>query len=307
MELSPELRRAFLASVELEEEAERFAETEALRVAYETLAMRGEPVPAGSVPSGAGAPPSVGVFRPAYGVRGGAGRVPTELGVLEPQAPQFTSNDQAFVVGSGTVSFTKSLPADQRADVMDSTLFAQLAANKKYDWEVEPDAWYAYYCKVLNYAGWVVTGMGVSTLSAKGISQTVEQEIIAVIQAALGQAMSAVALVAKTLKALTDATRNGPALTLFRQRSEKYQTANCQIAIATGEGETASLAFAGFRLDFTVQVVQVLFFTFTSKQARLRQNYRTYVLNSSAYASVKEDIQRRIQVLRQRLMAEIEL
>ena len=307
MELSAESRRAFIASVELEETDETVPGSAAFTVAAsETLAMMRKALPAGAVPLGAGtAPASAGSFRPS--VAGGGGAAPAPLATLQPQPPEPTSDDQAFVVGSGALSFAKSLPADERDDVMDSTLFAQLAANKKYDWEVNPDAWYAYYWQILNYAGWVVTGMGEGSLTSRDISQTVEQEIIAVIQAALGGIASAAALVARTLKALSDAARNGPAITLFRRRSEKYQTANCQIALAAGDGEIANLTFAGFRLDFTVQVVQVLFFTFTSKQARLRQNYRSFALNPKAYAVVKDDIRQRLQTLREGLITEIEL
>lgn len=43
---------------------------------------------------------------------------------------------------------------------MNSTLLAQLAANKKFDRETDTANWYSEYANVLETVGWVVTSFG---------------------------------------------------------------------------------------------------------------------------------------------------
>ena len=66
--------------------------------------------------------------------------------------------ESADVVDGSTVSFVSGVPALQKADVLNSTLLAQLAANKKYDRENETIEWYHFYTKILENLGWVLQG-----------------------------------------------------------------------------------------------------------------------------------------------------
>ena len=43
-----------------------------------------------------------------------------------------------------------------QSDVINSTLLAQLAANKQYDRQNNVDQWYGYYKTVLEQVGWTV-------------------------------------------------------------------------------------------------------------------------------------------------------
>ena len=62
--------------------------------------------------------------------------------------------DQGFIDGGSLVSFTEKVKRHQREDVLNSTLLAQLAADKKYDRESQTDDWYNFYVQVLIEVGW---------------------------------------------------------------------------------------------------------------------------------------------------------
>ncbi len=64
--------------------------------------------------------------------------------------------EQGFVCGGSTVSFTENLEGQQKIDVLNSTLFAQLVANDRYSREV-PE-WYKEYVHVLGSIGYEMEG-----------------------------------------------------------------------------------------------------------------------------------------------------
>ena len=70
----------------------------------------------------------------------------------------------AMVVAGSTVSFLPGMTKQQQEDVLDSTLLAQLAANKKHDREKQTDAWYQTYAEVLGNIGWVIKKLFISRI-----------------------------------------------------------------------------------------------------------------------------------------------
>lgn len=61
---------------------------------------------------------------------------------------------RAYVAAASVVAFADGVFAQQREDLLNSTLMAQLAANRKYDREKEAVNWYRYYRSILQNLGW---------------------------------------------------------------------------------------------------------------------------------------------------------
>lgn len=72
--------------------------------------------------------------------------------------PFHVGKGQRYVSDGSLVSFVSSLTGEQKQDVLDSSLLAQLAANKKYDRESDTDKWYKEYTNVMQMLGWVMQG-----------------------------------------------------------------------------------------------------------------------------------------------------
>jgi hypothetical protein len=78
------------------------------------------------------------------------------LPIAEPQKYEdLTAATDVVQVNLGSLcSFSEKLSAQNREDVMNSTLFAQLAANKEHDRFLKPKDWYKTYFDVLGMMGW---------------------------------------------------------------------------------------------------------------------------------------------------------
>src|ERR1043166_957342 len=85
----------------------------------------------------------------------GSGRLwrPGQNAALEERdKPQAAS---ANVDAASLVTFTDGVSGQQKEDVLNSTLLAQLAANRKHDRERDTVGWYGLYRTVLEQGGWI--------------------------------------------------------------------------------------------------------------------------------------------------------
>src|SRR5262245_6559739 len=82
------------------------------------------------------------------------------------KAPRFAfdaARDQATVVGSDVVSFVKGVPPEQRSDITNASLLAQLVAKRivaEPKTLKEVTAWYDEYFEVLSRIGFVIRDKG---------------------------------------------------------------------------------------------------------------------------------------------------
>ncbi len=75
---------------------------------------------------------------------------------------------EGYVVTGSVVAFTEELSGQDKADVLNTLLIAQLAADVKFKREVETEDRYAYYTKVLGNLGFVIQGFQFSKYEASG-------------------------------------------------------------------------------------------------------------------------------------------
>lgn len=64
---------------------------------------------------------------------------------------------QCYVDSGVLVIFPVDTPSLRKEDILDSLLFAQLAADKSYSRETETEDWFGYFEYVLQNIGWVLT------------------------------------------------------------------------------------------------------------------------------------------------------
>ena len=66
------------------------------------------------------------------------------------------NSEQGYVNLGALQSFTANLTAQEKEDILDSILLAQLTASRMYDRETKYTEWYAIYVKALIKLGWMV-------------------------------------------------------------------------------------------------------------------------------------------------------
>ena len=104
---------------------------------------------------------------------------------LEDQVDSATSKQQGSVSGKSVASFTSKLSIVHRSDVLNSTLLAQLAAGKDYNWTTQITEWYKKYIHVLGKIGWVVQDFEFEKYEADSQTLQVSKSIVDIVKAIL--------------------------------------------------------------------------------------------------------------------------
>src|SRR6266851_9757178 len=149
---------------------------------------------------------------------------PETLGELAPgdASPFDAAKQQAAVVGSDVVSFVTETTPEQRQDIVNASLLAQLAASKKV-----PDPqhlkgildWYSAYFDVMSRIGFAVQSKGFAQYVEKADTFEAHEAIIEIVKTALAGAPAAIPLVLKTLESLKNMSQDSPWITIFHRES----------------------------------------------------------------------------------------
>jgi hypothetical protein len=192
---------------------------------------------------------------------------------LEAKPPvKLKSTDaQALVVGSSLVVAAEKVPARVRSDIVNCTLFAQLAASGRISDPSMVNEWYAAYFETLTALGWAQHDSRFEKFESRGTTLETHKSVINVLSTLLGPSAAAVVLVTDTLKALQSMNENSSWITLFDHQSVAVSSARFQVAAAQmGAGGLIEVALVAFELHSKVSLTQVLFFKFKANSTKLR-------------------------------------
>lgn len=206
-----------------------------------------------------------------------------------------SSKDASLVVGSSILSFVKGVTAERREAIVNSSLLAQLAANRAVPDSTKMGDWFKVYFGTLQRIGWVIQGMSMTDYGAKDDNVEAHEAILTVAASLLGTAPAALALVNTTLKALKEMNKDSPWITLFSRQSQHAHTAHFQVGLAE---EDAAGQFWVYLMALEIKarsmITQVLFFKFRHNEATMRHHAGRVSINSSVLAKVGEEIKTKI-------------
>jgi len=208
-------------------------------------------------------------------------------------SPFDAAKQQAAVVGSDVMSFVKKITAEQRKDLVNASLLAQLVANKKVQAPENLDgilAWYKQYFDVMSQIGFAIQSKGFAKYTEKADTFEAHEAIIDVVKAALAGVPGALPLVLKTLESLKSMSEDSPWITLFHRESRSANTARFQLSLADSEPTGSFLNVLAFGLTATANVTQVLFFKFKKNESTLQHNSSKLTINDTVLAAVRDDI-----------------
>ena len=116
----------------------------------------------------------------------------TEIEIAEPRKIKgellkfkaATNGARSGYVNDGSlVSFVAGVDKQFQEDVLNSTLLAQLAANKKFDREQDSRNWYTFYKTVLENVGWTLQGFGFTQFNVSGGSFSCDKAVLEILTA----------------------------------------------------------------------------------------------------------------------------
>ena len=204
------------------------------------------------------------------------------------------AKNQAAVVGADVIAFVKGVTPDQRNDIVNASLLAQLVAKKKVadpKTLTQVKAWYDEYLDVLSRIGFAIQDKGFAEYQESSESFQAHEAILEIAAPLLAGAPGAVALIKTTLEALQKMSSNSPWIALFDRESRSANTARFQVSLVTQDDNGQLLvALAAFGLEAKSQLTQVLFFKFHRNDATLHHHSGKVTVNTQLLGAVRDQI-----------------
>lgn len=193
-----------------------------------------------------------------------------------------------YVDKGALVSFVAGVSAQNQSDVLNSTLLAQLAADKQFNRETQVLDWYGAYTNVLGKIGWTLQGLNWENYSASSTSFTVDKVVLELAAAALTGGEAAV--VAATIEAAKSASSSSGPITLFNQSTHSDSQGNFQVSVCSENDGVVAMKNMAFTFSTSDNVTDVLVFHFASAKTQFRQAAQAQSLNAAVYATVRAAI-----------------
>jgi hypothetical protein len=215
--------------------------------------------------------------------------------------------NQATVVGSSVVSFVTGVAPENRRDIVNCSLLAQLAANKAISNRDDIRAWYKAYFDTLSHLGWVIQERGFAQYRENGDDFEANKAVLSVAAVLFGAAPAALAVVQSTLNAMKSMAV-GPWITIFRRESQSAKAARFQITLVEPTRDNGfTVALMAFELEATAELTQVLFFKFRSSEVTLRHASGRVTIDADILTTVRSAISEKISAYTRNYIADLPL
>jgi hypothetical protein len=217
----------------------------------------------------------------------------TRSGEIEDKPPieLLATEAQSLVVGSGLVVAGENVPIQTREDLINCTLFAQIAAGKNARDPKDVARWYDEYFKALTVIGWAQSDTRFEDYEFTSKNVETHQAIMKVLTVVLGPQAAALVVVKTVFDALQSMNADSPWITLFDRQSKTGRSARFQVATAQLDpGGLLQIALVGFDLKTKASQTQVLFFRWKASSTRLKYAAGKATIFEAALAQQREQI-----------------
>ncbi len=224
----------------------------------------------------------------------------------EPPIQLKATEAQSLVVGSGLIIAAENVPVQTREDLINCTLFAQLAASGAVSSPKNVAAWYDAYFKALTALGWAQSDTQFQDYEFKSMNAEAHKAIMKVIAVLLGPHAVALVVVTTALEALQSMKENSPWITLFDRQSRTEKFARFQVATAQLDSNgLLQIALVAFQLKARSTVTQVLFFKFSSSSTTLKYAAGKATIYEAALADQRDEIAQRLGAYRRAYVGQV--
>lgn len=224
-----------------------------------------------------------------------------DLELAEPPAPLRAlhaeslkgASDQgsAAIDNHGVTCFTGDISGTLKDDVLNSTLLAQLVADKKVPMPggsvtYNVAAWYNAYVDTLKQIGWVVQSSDFSEHHVGGSTFTVQGVVIEILQAIVsGNEILLLTSALDALKKLENTSSN--AATIWKSCVEEDSMGKFQLGTCTEQNGNATLSMGTFYLTGYTSQRHFLWVDMSSSDTHVQTATSGMVLNNAIYSQVR--------------------
>lgn len=216
------------------------------------------------------------------------------------------NKDSAQVNAGSLTSFTERLSGQNRSDVKNSTLFAQLAANKAFDRYKQPMDWYKKYIDVLGLIGWNQPAFTFDTYRSGSSTVELDKAVLGILAAiATANEIAIVKATMDGLKALGDDSKQ---MLIWDSNSNNGSSGNFQIfpADVTSNGDVVMI-LDGMQFNAQTSHTRFLWWSWQSTSIEIQRAASKFVLNEEIYAKVREEIIDKLGARAAQMVADIDI
>ena len=199
------------------------------------------------------------------------------------------SGEPSAQVNAGSLtSFVQGVTGLQKADVMNSTLLAQLSANKAYDRFKDPMNWYKYYTNVLGQVGWNIPGFAFDTYTSGGSTIELDTAVLGILTAIA--TAGEIALIAATMKSFKSLSDGSKPLKIWDANASSGNNGNFQIFPVANVNDTPVMLMCGMQFNAKTSHDRFLWFTWFSTNINVQRAANKFELNNNVYSRVRQQI-----------------
>jgi hypothetical protein len=208
---------------------------------------------------------------------------------LMTKANEQASGHKSAQVNYGSLtSFVENLADRDKADVMNSTLLAQLSASQSYNRMENPSNWYKFYLNVLEQVGWNVPSFAFDTYTSGGSTVELDKAVLGILAGiATG---SEIALVQATMNALHNQSASSAPMNIWNVSASKGNNGNFQIFPVANVNGNVVMTMLG--MQFTAQTSSggFLWRTWQSTDINIQRAANKFELDQQYYKMVRQQI-----------------
>lgn len=230
---------------------------------------------------------------------------PTSINIPDVNIQNNDGKQAGYIDKGSLVSFVAGVSSQNQSDVLNSTLLAQLAADKKFDRGADPINWYGFYVNVLGKVGWVLQDFSFKKYNSSTTSFTVDKVVLEILGAIVTGQEELV--IGATLEALKSLSNDDGRLVLWNQSVTHDHKSNFQISVCNETNGVVIMKNGAFYMSSEDNSTSVLWFNYASSTTELNNTAQAQTLDADIYGQVRQTIIAKLGANAQSFIADLDI
>lgn len=215
------------------------------------------------------------------------------------QNQQLVNLDSAAVVDTSLLAFGAGMSVQDRVDVKNSYLLANLVANKRANASRPDEIWFTYFLEVMQDCGWTRIHYSYDREEASQQSMKLSNVALAAVRTAAaslaGGATAAAVLGTVASDALQRLAKDETALAFFKRNVQERKSATVGLGVCRqlDSGEVI-LAMGALQSMARTSDMDVLFFDWDASTTTTYKAIAAWVFNRSLYKDRREEVESKL-------------
>jgi hypothetical protein len=210
----------------------------------------------------------------------------------------------ACITAGSIICFMEGLSAQQKSDVLNSTLLAQLSANKKFDREANTVGWYNEYITILRRHGWNIQAFNFIKHESSQI-----YELSFVVLNTLADTMGNKLI--PTIRAAIDATKSlkkdSKAFTIWKETTHSSNGGNFTVLPCSNVDNAITMFMGCFYFSAKNVDTDFLWHLWNPQNIEFYKSAQIGVLNENVYAPLRDSVIEKLSTDATNFIADIDV